>query len=91
MNIKKSFSYIRIFNWYFKLLSFQKETCRSLEVQVKHIRTQLVDLAGKLRESKMQTDALNDKLQNKDKLFRENLTNSDQNVKIFFGLPGVFF
>lgn len=60
-------------------------------MQVKHIRTQLVDIAGKLRESKMQTDALNDKLQNKDKLFRENLTNSDQNVKIFLGLPGVFF
>lgn len=60
-------------------------------MQVKHIRTQLVDLAGKLRESKMQTDALNDKLQNKDKLFRENLTNSDQNVKIFLGLPVVFF
>lgn len=60
-------------------------------MQVKHIRTQLVDLAGKLRESKMQTDALNDKLQNKNKLFRENLTNSDQNVKIFLGLPVVFF
>lgn len=62
-------------------------------MQVKHLRTQLVDLTGKLRESKMQTDALNDKLQNKDKLFRENLlerlTNSDQNVKIFLGLPGV--
>lgn len=56
-------------------------------MQVKHIRTQLVDLAVKLRESKMQTDALNDKLQNKE----ENLTNSDQNVKIFLGLPGVFF
>lgn len=43
----------------------------------------------------MQTDALNDKLQNKDKLFRENLlerlTNSVQNVKIFLGLPGVVF
>lgn len=60
-------------------------------MQVKHIRTQLVELAGKLRESKMQTDALNDKLQNKNKLFRENLTNSDQNVKIFLGLPVVFF
>lgn len=76
-------------------MSFQKETCRGLEVQVKHLRTQLVDLTGKLRESKMQTDALNDKLQNKDKLFRENLlerlTNSDQNVKIFLGLPGVVF
>lgn len=64
-------------------------------MQVKHLRTQLVDLRGKLRESKMQTDALNDKLQNKDKLFRENLlerlTNSDQNVKIFLGLPGVVF
>lgn len=64
-------------------------------MQVKHLRTQLVDLTGKLRESKMKTDALNDKLQNKDKLFRENLlerlTNSDQNVKIFLGLPGVVF
>lgn len=64
-------------------------------MQVKHLRTQLVDLTGKLRESKMQTDALNDKLQNKDKLFRENLlerlTNSVQNVKIFLGLPGVVF
>lgn len=64
-------------------------------MQVKHLRTQLVDLTGKLRESKMKTDALNDKLQNKDKLFRENLlerlTNSDQNVKKIFGLPGVVF
>lgn len=64
-------------------------------MQVKHLRTQLVDLTGKLRESKMKTDALNDKLQNKDKLFRENLlerlTNSDQNVKKNFRLPGVVF
>lgn len=62
---------------------------------MKHLRTQLVDLAGKLRESKMQTDALNDKLQNKDTLFRENLierlTNSDQNVKIFLGCLVLFF
>lgn len=62
---------------------------------MKHLRTQLVDLAGKLRESKMQTDALNDKLRNKDTLFRENLlerlTNPDQNVKILLGLPGVVF
>lgn len=64
-------------------------------MQVKHLRTQLVDLAGKLRESKMQTDALNDKLQNKDKLFRENLlerlTNSDQNVNIFCGVAWCCF
>lgn len=43
----------------------------------------------------MQTDALNDKLQNKDKYFRDNLqerlTNSDQNAKIFLGLPSVVF
>lgn len=64
-------------------------------MEVKHLRTLLVDLAGKMRESKMQTDALNNKLKNTDTLFRENLlerlTNSDQNVKLFLGLPSVGF
>ncbi|XP_056022093.1 uncharacterized protein LOC130054979 [Ostrea edulis] len=72
-----------------------KTRCTTLEEEAKGLRTQLKNTKCELKETKKYADELSDKLDEKDKLFREllleKLTKTDKNVKVFLGLPSVVF